>query len=189
MPEQVLGEPRPGTRRERGRRGRRCSRSRRGPPEPPPDLLPVAPGTDVGVERAELDAALSLDRTGQPGSRADPVVFVVRGRHDSIKHRRCAEEAVSGKFADVRFARDYAVSASAPPTTSRISCVISACRARFISSVRLSISSAAFFDAFASPSSARPAPRPPTREERDRARSRRRPEAAVRESARARARR
>src|SRR5581483_3530822 len=40
-----------------------------------------------------------------------------------------------------------AVRASAPATTSRISCVISAWRARFIASVRLSISSPAFFDA------------------------------------------
>ena len=39
-------------------------------------------------------------------------------------------------------------SASAPATTSRISCVISAWRARFISSVSRSISSPAFFDAF-----------------------------------------
>ncbi len=43
--------------------------------------------------------------------------------------------------------RGYA-KASAPPTTSRISCVISAWRARFICSVRVSISSPAFLDAF-----------------------------------------
>src|SRR5215212_10035785 len=42
---------------------------------------------------------------------------------------------------------DHDVKASAPATTSRISWVISACRARFISSVRLSISSPADFDA------------------------------------------
>src|SRR5690349_11029702 len=39
------------------------------------------------------------------------------------------------------------LSASAPATTSRISCVISAWRARFSESVRLSISSPAFFEA------------------------------------------
>jgi PemK-like, MazF-like toxin of type II toxin-antitoxin system len=41
----------------------------------------------------------------------------------------------------------YCVSASAPATTSRISCVISAWRARFICSVSESMSSPAFFDA------------------------------------------
>ena len=41
----------------------------------------------------------------------------------------------------------YPARASAPATISRISCVICAWRARFNESVRLSISSPAFFDA------------------------------------------
>ncbi len=46
-----------------------------------------------------------------------------------------------------RGACGYPASASAPATTSRISCVISACLARFIASVSVSISSPAFFEA------------------------------------------
>jgi hypothetical protein len=42
----------------------------------------------------------------------------------------------------------YPLRASAPATTSRISCVISAWRARLSERVRLSMSSPAFFDAF-----------------------------------------
>ena len=47
----------------------------------------------------------------------------------------------------LRSALGRQTSASAPPTTSRISCVISAWRARFMLSVSVSISSPAFFEA------------------------------------------
>ena len=51
------------------------------------------------------------------------------------------------KFVQLGESGRYCVRASAPATTSRISCVISAWRARLSESVRLSISSPAFFDA------------------------------------------
>ena len=64
---------------------------------------------------------------------------------DAPRRRRRA----SGRIPRLRnpASRDQ-VSASAPATTSRISWVISAWRARFISSERLSIISPAFFEAF-----------------------------------------
>ena len=58
-----------------------------------------------------------------------------------------ASRSSSRANTSTRKASHYPVRASAPATTSRISCVISACRARFIASVMLSISSPADFDA------------------------------------------
>ena len=64
-------------------------------------------------------------------------------------HRRCLAREVRRRASAgsaLRSGPDQA-SASAPATTSRISCVISAWRARFISSVSRSIISPAFFEA------------------------------------------
>jgi hypothetical protein len=103
------------------------------------DLLPVPARLDrLGLAR-ERALGVERDAAGDPGTGREQLRLLGRGRHSWS-----LDEQNPNLF--VAAAKSY-VSASAPATTSRISWVISAWRARFICSVSPSISSPAFFDA------------------------------------------
>ena len=89
-----------------------------------------------GVE----DDALDLDD-------AAGVLFFVGHESPEVDHCKAGSDPAGRGLTPVK-ASGYWVKASAPATISRISCVICACRARFICSVKVSINSPAFFDAF-----------------------------------------
>ena len=110
-------------------------------PEAAPDELPVAASANV-LALAELSARLVATAAPRPAAPETTTVFFAV----DIEVAEVSDAARAKEFVDLARCVQ-AVSASAPATTSRISWVISAWRARFIWSVRLSISSPAFFDA------------------------------------------
>ncbi len=115
-------------------------------PEPDPDELPVASSANLS-EVAEFGAGLGRNRRAEAGGTRDDDLFLFRRRRH-LRGLRDYRRANRPPSLSVRNALPYWVRASAPATTSRISCVISAWRARFMSSVSDVISSPAFLDAF-----------------------------------------
>lgn len=97
------------------------------------DVLRASPSKHRPIARVDWDAITSSAMARTP----------LTGCTHPAGERRGRDSVVSDCPVSV-----YVVSASAPATTSRISWVISACRARFIASVSESMSSPAAFDAF-----------------------------------------
>ena len=106
----------------------------------------------VGARRRREGGRRPLRGGRAPAAReqaeGEPIASA-RTRHARTNRAGASRSSVARGFcvALTAVGESYCVSASAPATTSRISCVISACRARFIASRSVSISSPAFFEA------------------------------------------
>src|SRR5829696_6726963 len=130
----------------------------------PPELIEVVRGlmSDLARDAKAVEDLLGggglrrqRERVAQTVARVDdrggvlrlrrPVLIARRHERRDHQHRG---DGTDEEEQDPARVHAPAPSASAPATTSRISWVISACRARFISSVSRSIRSPAFFDAF-----------------------------------------